>query len=167
MVIGQADRPLLDRHLARADLDLAVLVEALLLAGAAEHERAGIGRVGQEVVHRPIVRGRPPHAPLADASARKLLALRDQLADDLARRAEPVPQLEDALDRVAHLLIGGQHDPPVLVAIEPDRRGIRSSPRLALLRSPPSSRARIRCSSASDIVPFSPSSSRSLKSAGE
>jgi hypothetical protein len=120
MVLGQADGPFLDRHLARGDLDLAGGVQAFLLASPAEHERPGIAGVGQEVVHRRIVRGRPPHAPLADAPARKLLALRDQLADDLARRAEPVPQLEDALDRVAHLLVGGQHDAPILVAIEPD-----------------------------------------------
>ena len=38
----------------------------------------------------------------------------------------------------------------------------RSSPRAALLRIPPSSRARRMCSSASDMVPFMPSSIRSL-----
>ena len=43
---------------------------------------------------------------------------------------------------------------------------LRSSPRAALLRIPPSSRARSTCNSASLIVPFSPSSSRSLNEPG-
>ena len=120
MVLGQADGPLLDRHLDGGGLDLARGVQALLLAGAPEHERPGIAGVGEEVVDRRIVRGRPPHAPLADPSARKLLAVGDQLADDLAGRPQPAPQLEDTLDRVAHLLVGRQHSPAVLVAIESD-----------------------------------------------
>ena len=92
------------------------------MAGAAEHERARIGRVGQEVVHGAIAGARPAHAALADRPARQLLALGDQLADDLARRPEPPPQHEHALDRVPDLLIGRQHDPAVLVAVEPDRQ---------------------------------------------
>jgi hypothetical protein len=42
----------------------------------------------------------------------------------------------------------------------------RNSPRAALLRMPPSSRARSTCSSASLMVPLRPSSSRSLKCEG-
>ncbi len=42
----------------------------------------------------------------------------------------------------------------------------RSSPRAALLRIPPSRRARNTCSSASLMVPLRPSSIRSLNNAG-
>ena len=48
----------------------------------------------------------------------------------------------------------------------PTGSGICSSPRRALDRIPPCNRARMKCSSASDMVPLRPSSSRSLKSAG-
>jgi hypothetical protein len=43
---------------------------------------------------------------------------------------------------------------------------MNSSPRLALLRMPPCSRARNTCNSASLMVPFKPSSNLSLKWAG-
>jgi hypothetical protein len=158
MVLGNADGPLFDRQLDRAAPHAPVLVELLLLAGAAEHERAGIGRVGQEVVHRAIARADPPDPARADRSARQLLVLGDQLLDDLARRAESPPQLEHAPDRVPDLLVGAGHDQTVLVAVQADRQVLLKPPRLALLRSPPSRRERIRCSSASDIVPFNPSS---------
>ena len=49
-----------------------------------------------------------------------------------------------------------------LVLVKPRR----SSPRAALLRMPPLRRARSTCSSASLIVPFNPSSKRSLNNAG-
>ena len=168
MVLGQADGPLLDRQLDRSRPDLAVLVQALALAGAAEHERAGIGRVGQEVVHGAIAGARPAHAPLADRPPRQLLALADQLADDLARRPEPAPEREHARDRVTDLLVGRQHDPAVLVAVEPDRQRAgaarRARPccaaRRPAARGSGAARPRTSC-------PSGPSSSRSLKSAGE
>ena len=56
MVLGQADGPLLQRHLDGPRPDLARRVQPLLLAGAAEHERSRIGGVGEEVVHGRIVR---------------------------------------------------------------------------------------------------------------
>ena len=59
MVLGQADRPLFERQLDRLDPHPPVGVEVLLLAGAAEHERARIGGVGEEVVHRPIAGAAP------------------------------------------------------------------------------------------------------------
>ena len=49
---------------------------------------------------------------------------------------------------------------------KPTGSGQRSSPRLALLRMPPRRRARKTCSSASLMVPLSPSNRRSLKWAG-
>src|SRR5439155_10621341 len=104
MVLGQADRPLPDRHINAADAHLAVLVEALLPALASEHERAGIGRVGQQVVHRAIVRPSPADAPLPDRAPRQLLALGDQLHHDLTPRAQTPPHARHALDRVTDLL---------------------------------------------------------------
>src|SRR3954452_9191817 len=58
MVIGQADRPLLQRHLEVAMTDLPG-VEILLAALAAEHERAGMGRFSGEVMHGAIAGPRP------------------------------------------------------------------------------------------------------------
>src|SRR6185312_15110762 len=66
MVIGQADRPLVHRHLERPDAELSVGVDVLLATGASERERAGIDRVGQQLVDRPIARADPPHTPLPD-----------------------------------------------------------------------------------------------------
>ena len=91
------------------------------MPAAAEHERAGIGRIGQQRVHRAIGRPGPPHAPRADRAARQPLTLVASSRDDLPRGAEPPPELEHALDRVADLLVSGEHDPPVLVAIQTDR----------------------------------------------
>ena len=122
MVLGQADRPLLQRHVDVTDLDAPFGVEALLAAFAAEHERARIRRVGQQVVHGAIAGPGPADAALPDRPARQLLALGDEFDHDLARRSEPPPQREDVLDRVSHLLIRAQHDPIVIVAIEPDRQ---------------------------------------------
>jgi len=77
MVLGQADGPLLHGHLHVTDLELAVLVEALLAALAPEHERARIGRVGEGVMHGAIAGAGPPDAALPDRPARQLLALGD------------------------------------------------------------------------------------------
>ena len=56
MVLGQADGPLLDRQFDHLDPNAALVIEVLLLAGLAEHERARIRRVGEEVVHCSIAR---------------------------------------------------------------------------------------------------------------
>ena len=87
MVLGQADRPLLERQLDRLDLHPARGIKALLLAGPAERERPGIRRVGQQVMHRPIARPRPADTALPDGPARQLLAVGDEL--DTTCRAEP------------------------------------------------------------------------------
>jgi len=121
MVIGQADRPLLDRHLERPDMQLPVGVDALLLAGAAEHERAGIDRVGQQLLDRAIARTDPPHAALANRPAWEALTIGDHLPDDLPGGTGAAPQLKDALDRVPDLLVGAQDDLIVLVAVKSDR----------------------------------------------
>src|SRR5436190_794353 len=136
MVLGDADRPLLERQLDRPAPDAPASVEVLLLAGPAEHESARIGRVGEQVVDRAIARARPAHAPLADRAARQELALGDQLTHELARRAEPPPELKDAFDRVPDLLVGRQHDPPVVGALEPDRQVLAELAALGLVAQP-------------------------------
>jgi hypothetical protein len=122
MVLGQADRPLVHRHLAIVDLQPSGLVEALLAALAAEHERACIRGVSQEVMHGSIARPCPPNPSVPDRPARQQLLLGDQLKGDLARRSEPPPEHEDTLDRVPDLLVGAEHDAAVFVAVEPDRQ---------------------------------------------
>ena len=74
MVIGEADRPFLDRDINPADAHLAVLVDALDLPLAAVHERARISRVGQEVVNGAIARACPPDPSLPDRAARERLS---------------------------------------------------------------------------------------------
>ena len=54
----------------------------------------------------------------------------------------------------------------LLPQTKPTGRPRRSSPRAALLRMPPLRRARNMCNSASLIVPFNPSASLSLNTAG-
>jgi hypothetical protein len=136
MVVGDADGPLLHRQLDRPAPDAPLVVESLLLAGAAEHERARIGWVGEQVVHRAIARPRPAHAPLSDRPARQALVLGDQLAHHLARRAQTAPQLEHALDRVADLLVGGQHNAAAVVTLEPHRQVLLELAALGLVAQP-------------------------------
>src|SRR5271157_2639304 len=91
--------------------------------------------------------------------------------------AEPEPHLsgrthfcelfEDAADGVGDRLVGMEEHFAVVVAPDkPDGKSPSELPLAALLRMPPSSRARITWSSASAIVPFRPRSNRSLKSPG-
>jgi hypothetical protein len=136
MVLGQADRPLLDGQLDRLDPHVAGVVEALLLALLAKRERPRIRGVGQEVVHGAIARARPADASLADCSARQLLALGDQLHHDLPGRAQLAPELIDAVDRVADLLVGAEHDPVVLVAVKTDRKRQAQLTALGLVAQP-------------------------------
>ena len=119
--VRQSTQAQLERNVESTERQYA-LVELLLLPLASVHERAGVRRVGQEVVYRAIARARPADAPLPDRAPRQLLILADQLHHDLARGAQPPPQAEDALDRVAYLLVRAEHDPVVLVAVEPDRQ---------------------------------------------
>jgi len=130
MVVGNTDGPLFDRQLDRLRSHPPALVEALLGAGAPEDERAGIGGVGEKVVHRPIARPRPADASLPDRPPRQLLAFGDQLQHHLARRAESPPQAEHPLDRVAHLLVGRGDDAVVVCAVKADRQ---REPKLAAL----------------------------------
>jgi hypothetical protein len=92
MVVGDQDGPLLERQLDRSRAHAPVGAERLLLAGAAGGERARVGGVGEEVVHRAIAGLRPADALLADGPPRQLLPLGDQLRRHLAGRAQPRPE---------------------------------------------------------------------------
>jgi hypothetical protein len=136
MVIGQADGPLLDRQLDRALAHPPVLVELLALRGAPEYERARVRGVGEEVVHRPIARLGPAHAAGADRAARQQLPLVAQAHHRLPGGPRPPPQLKHPVDRVAHLLIGRQRDPPALLAIKADRQAQLKLPAGSLVAQP-------------------------------
>ena len=71
-------------------------------------------------------------------------------------------KLEDQADHGLDLLIGIQATSPEGRRTNPAGSGTASSPRRALASRPVHIRCLIRCSSASLIVPFSPSSRRSL-----
>jgi hypothetical protein len=136
MVIWQADGPLLDRYGDAANANLAVLVDPLDQALTTEHERARIRRVGEDLVDRAIARTCPPDPPLPNRSAWQLLPLADQLHQHLSGGPQPPPQAEHPLDRVAHLLIGGQRDAAVVVALEPDRKRQAQLAALGLVAQP-------------------------------
>jgi hypothetical protein len=81
MVVGDEHRPLLARQQRRALHELAAGVDAFLGAGAAEHKRAGIDRVGEQVVHRRVGRRLPADPAGAGWSAweqQPVLAQRQQ-----------------------------------------------------------------------------------------
>jgi hypothetical protein len=120
MVIGQADGPLLDRQRHAATPELSVLVKLFALHRSPEHERAHIRRIGQKPVHRTIRRRCPTDAPLTGRPSRQRLPVFAQHRDDLTRRAESAPQLEHAADHMPDLLIGTEHDQPVLPAVQAD-----------------------------------------------
>ena len=112
MVIADAGRPLLDRQPMPSAANVAMVTKLLLGPGAAGHERAGVDGIGEQVVDRRVADAWPAHPLLAGAPTRQQFALRDHLADDLAGRAAPAPQLEHASDRVPDLSI-----PPASAAI--------------------------------------------------
>ena len=122
MVLRQADGPLLDRQRHGAAADLTVLVKLLALHRSPEHERARIRRVGQKPVHGAIAGRCPADPPLRRRPARERLPLLAQRRDDLTRGPKPAPQLEHPVDRMPDLLVGGERDLAVLVAIETDRQ---------------------------------------------
>src|SRR5207253_532986 len=97
MMLGQADSPLLERHVDALHPDTTVRADPLLLARAPVDEGAGVGGVGEEVVDGAVGRPHPADTPLADPATRQLLAPVDQIGHHLAGRAEPVPEREDVL----------------------------------------------------------------------
>jgi hypothetical protein len=78
----------------------------------------------------------------------------EQVAEDLADRAQPLELLEDQADGAAGLLIR--------IEVEAAGGPRKTSPRRTLLSSPCRIRPWRTCSSASDMIPVSPSNNRSL-----
>jgi hypothetical protein len=99
-------------------------VHALFGAGAAEHKRSGVGRVGQKVVHRRVARRRPGDAPGAVLPARQQEPVFAQPDQYLSRRAELLEAAEHRVDCLAHRLIGGHHHPVVFVIVQTDRKAL-------------------------------------------
>lgn len=71
-------------------------------------------------MYRSMAGARPADPSLPDRPPRELLALVDQFHHDLARGADPPPEREHPLDRVADLLIRTQHNPAVVNTIQAD-----------------------------------------------
>ena len=112
MVVGDEHLPLLARHQpnprAHGPGDR---VHAFFGAGAAEHERPGVGGVGQQVVHRRVGRRRPGDPPGAVGPARQQHPVFTQPDQHLPRRAEFVEAAEHGGDRLAHRFVWGQSPP--------------------------------------------------------
>ena len=111
-------------------------VEAFLGAGAAEHERPGIGRVGQEVVHRRIGRRRPLHPSGAGRPARQQQPVAAQRQQHLPASAQFGEAAEHRRDRLHHRLVGSDHHRAVLVVVEPDRQRLPQLPSRGLVPQP-------------------------------
>ena len=157
VVVFDEHLPLVLRQHAAPDPRRPVVADQPLLLAAAEGVRAGVGGVGQHVVHR-VVGRLGPMSRAADVGAglqRELQALVTQPQPDPAHRPADGEPAEDRGDDTGDGLVGVHQDLPVGLA--PDQARLsprRSSPRAALFRIPPSRRARRICSSISDMVPF-------------
>lgn len=75
VVVGQAHAPLVDRQQLGPGAELAVGVDGLALAGATVDERAGVDRIGEQVVDSGEARRLPAHALLADGPSWQQLLL--------------------------------------------------------------------------------------------
>src|SRR5206468_840731 len=85
---------------------------------------------------------------------------------DLTAGAELVEQVQDRDDRLPHGLVGVHHDVPVIVVDEAHGQALAQLALGGLVTEAAVRRWRIRCNSASLIVPLRPSTRRSLKSPG-
>ena len=120
MVLGDADLPFFDGQVVHLRDDLAALAEVLLRPTAAEDERTGVGRVGQEVMDRRIRRIYPADVVRAGGATRQTQTVGAKRQEHLACGAELVEAREDDRDRLGHRLVATFHDPIVLVVVEPD-----------------------------------------------
>ena len=147
---------------------VAVLVDVALAAGLAERVRARVYGALEDAVDLVVGRDRPLDLAAAGVPARRELQLfaahpQPYLADR-SELSEPVKDRGIA-PRIASSP-SSRISPSSSPHTSPTGSALRSSPRSALLRIPPCSRARRMCSSASLIVPFSPNSNRSLNDPG-
>jgi hypothetical protein len=158
--------PLGTRQRARVHADVSVGADRALAPPPAVDVRARVERVGEDLTHRVVARANPAHGLLVGQARRDQQPLVLQVAKDLVGRAELSKFPKDECDGVMHGLVGRQTDLPQIVVVEPDRQALAEVARLGALRRPPCNRMLMRWCSASLIVPFIPSKSRSLYSAG-
>ena len=126
----------------------------------------GVDRVVEDVTDGIPGRGAPLELAAIRAGVRPdpdADVVGDQVAEDFANRAEALELVEHHADDRADLLVGVEIEPTDRATgrIRPTAH-MKTSPRATLLRSPCRIRPRRRCSSASDMIPVSPSRSRSL-----
>ncbi len=122
MVVGDQHRPLITRQQHGALHELARRVDTFLGAGAAEHERPCIDRVGEEIVHRRIGRRRPVHPPAAGRAARNQQPVATQRQQHLPPGAQLGEAAEHRRDRLQHGLVRAEHHCAALVVVEADRQ---------------------------------------------
>ena len=167
MVPGNENGRLRLREAADAFPDLPLFVDVTFIAGFSIAVGTGIHRIGRGMVDRDIGGQRPAGFAGWVGLMGKAQAFGMEPEPDPARRTQFGEAFEHRADGGNHRRVGVEAHLAVLVAPnEANGQSRRSSPRAALLRMPPSSRARKIWSSASLIVPLSPSNSRSLNSPG-
>ena len=128
VMAGDQHLPLLLRQLPVPADHVARRVQALFGAGAAEHVRARIRRVGQEVVDCGIGRLGPGDAAAAGLAAGQQQPPLPQRRHHLPRRPELGEQGIDLADRRPDRLVVGQHDLPAVVVVQPDRQQLPQLP---------------------------------------
>ena len=164
VVVAQQDRPLLFRLPDAVDLVGASVDDPRALGPPAERIGSRVQRVVQDL-HDGVVDGRLPD-DLGDVDVPPddgHLDLRSpEPEEDLPRAAEFAEFGEHHADGFLHVLVGIGLDLARLAPAEAGRKHEPelASPRLRVAAAKP--RCRIRLSSYSDIVPFRPSSKRSL-----
>ena len=125
VVLGDQNLPLIARHDPVSGQDLpGVGIHTLFGAGATEDEGPGIGRVGQEVVHRRVTSISPGDARGTGTAARQQQMILAQADQHLAGRAKLVEAAEDGDDHLSHRLVGGDDHLVVLVVVQPDRQAL-------------------------------------------
>jgi hypothetical protein len=121
-MVGDADLPLGPGDLPGPLDHTAVGADPLLGPGAAEHERARIDRVGEQVVHCGIGRRRPRDGAGPGWPAWQPQPVTAHAQQDLPGAAELLEAAEHRRDRLDDGLVGADDHPPVGVVVEPNRQ---------------------------------------------
>ena len=124
VMAGDQHRPLLAGQLPHSADHLPGGVYPFPDAGAAEHERPGIGGVGQQVMHCRVGGRRPADPPRAGPPAGQQQPVFAQRQQHLAGRAELIEAPVNRRDRLGHRLIRGEDHPAVLVVVQPHRQAL-------------------------------------------
>src|SRR6516164_278885 len=167
MMLRDQHLPFGARHVSHPLFALAGGIEDDLVAGSAIDVSAGVGGVGEHPVDGGVARLDPSD----------LAALMHLQRDFEPLRAEPQPHApgraglgemgKDLADGGANGFVRVETNLAVLLT--PDKADGQATPEFAarrLIANPPLRRARNMCNSASLIVPFNPSKSLSLNTAG-